>query len=343
MPHSQLEAMLSEYCEKNRLSGVVRVTQKDQILFHHGFGYADRERQLPFQENSVFTLYSMSKPFCAMGFVLLAEKGKISLDDHPASVLPELKGTDPNLRFFHLLHHVSGLPDFKQDNLLPEEDAAPDSEGIRKQLPVLAAAPPLAPPGETARYANVNFLLTALAIEALSDMPYADYMKKNVFEPLGMETALVDRAGLFLPNRVSGHDLMDGKLTPVLRSTAWMLGGGDIVGTLEDAYALRKTVRSRLLLKPESWERVLTGHPLNGMGMGCTVRPWNGKVQIRHNGGSRGFRTLHVYLPEDDFDILFLSNSGFGNARKDLAGIIHEHFFGTTEADDTPMDTGYVK
>lgn len=339
----KLDEKIRTYCEKEQISGVLRITRGEDICYDEAIGFADHREKTPFKKDSVFTFYSMSKPFCAMGFLLLAEKGKISLDDHPASVLPELKGTDPNLRFFHLLHHVSGLPDFKQDDLLPEEDAAPDSEGIRKQLPVLAAAAPLAAPGEKARYANVNFLLTALAIEALSDMPYGDYMKKNVFEPLGMETALVDRAGLFLPSRVSGHDLIDGKPSPVLRSTAWMLGGGDIVGTLEDAYALRSAVRSRLLLKPESWERVLTGHPLNGMGMGCTVRPWNGKAQVRHNGGSRGFRTLHIYLPEDDFDILFLSNSGFGNARKDLAGIIHEHFFGATEADDTPMDTGYIK
>lgn len=338
----KLDEKIRAYCEKEQISGVLRITKGEEICYDERIGFAHCEEKTPFTDDSVFTFYSMSKPFCAMGFLLLAEQGRVSLSDHPKTILPELKDTHPSLSFAHMLHHVSGLPDFMKNNLLPPSEAPIDSAAFRSQLPLLAPAA-LSEPGEVARYANINFSVTALAVEALSDMPYADYMKKYVFDPLEMATAQVDREGLSVANRVSGHDLRDGVLTPVNRSTAWMLGGGDIIGTLEDAYALRRTVRSRLLLKSETWDRVFTGHPLNGMGLGCTVRPWNNKAQIRHNGGHLGFRTLHIYLPEEDFDILFLSNCGFGNARKDLIAIIHEHFFGQTEADDTPMDTGYAK
>ncbi|MBO5908555.1 MAG: hypothetical protein J6Q67_02070, partial [Clostridia bacterium] len=82
-----------------------------------------------------------------------------------------------------------------------------------------------------------------------------------------------------------------------------------------------------------------------GYGMGCYVENWHEKFRITHNGGHEGFRTLHIQLPEDDFDIIFLSNSGFGNARLEIAEMIYSAFYGEPSGDYTPfeMDKGYAK
>ena len=109
-----LDEKIRAYCEKEQISGVLRITKGEEICYDERIGYAHCEEKTPFTDDSVFTFYSMSKPFCAMGFLLLAEQGKVSLSDHPKTVLPELKDTHPNLTFRHLFHHVSGLSDLRR-------------------------------------------------------------------------------------------------------------------------------------------------------------------------------------------------------------------------------------
>ena len=81
------------------------------------------------------------------------------------------------------------------------------------------------------------------------------------------------------------------------------------------------------------------------MGMGCTVSEWHGKHRITHNGGHKGFRTLHIQLPDDDFDIIFLSNSGYGEARNDISEMIYSNFYNIeniVKKDGIEMDKGYI-
>ena len=109
-------------------------------------------------------------------------------------------------------------------------------------------------------------------------------------------------------------------------------------------FALARAIKHRLLLKEETWKQVLTPSTISPFGMGCTVSEWHGKKRITHNGGHTGFRTLHIYLPDEDFDIIFLSNSGYGNARADISEMIFQTFF---SSDDTltvqpEMDKGYI-
>ena len=339
MAQLRLKAMLSEYCEKNRLSGVVRVTQKDQILLDASFGYADRERQLPFTDASIFTLYSMSKPFCAMGILQLVDQGLVALDAHPGNYLPEAAGFDPRVTIRMLLQHTSGVPDFAPDTHYLEHCG-----DVRQDLKALTAFPAHFEPGTGDRYSNIGYYISALIIENVSGLSYPEYMEKHVFVPLGIH-AQVDHPGLEIPNRVQGYRLDEnGQVTPCEKSYDWMLGGGDLIGTVDDVYALNRAVKQRLLLKPETWEQVLTPSPINKKGFGCTVTHWHGKFRITHNGGHRGFRTLHIHLPEDDFDMIFLSNSGFhAPARTDIAEMVYASFYQPAAAESQPdMDTGYV-
>jgi len=133
-----------------------------------------------------------------------------------------------------------------------------------------------------------------------------------------------------------------GMISPMVED---MLGGGDMVGTVDDVYVLNRAVKHRLLLKSGTWEQVLTPSPLNNKGLGCTVTQWHGKKRITHNGGNQGFRSLHIHLPEDDFDIIILSNCGFHNpGRSDKAELIYSTFYDSLAKAEKPvdMDTGYI-
>ena len=343
MSSLDLRQRIADYTAENRIGGVLRITLQDRIIHAQSFGLADREAGIPFTEDSRFSFYSLSKPFCAMGLLKLCDAGGTSLDAHPGTYVPEAGGFDSRLTVRHLLHHVSGIPDFEQTPEFCKTHLPGSTHLVRKHLAELTAFPSRFAPGEGAMYANVNFVIAALIIENATGLSYADYMKREVFIPLGMETAVVDREGLEIPHRVQGYALSpEGFPQPVEKSYDWMFGAGDIVGRIEDAYALNHAVKHRLLLREDTWKMILTPHPNNKMGMGCTVSRWGEKTRITHNGGHTGFRTLHVHIPEDDFDIILLSNSGWGDARSDITAMIREHYYGSGSEPGIAMDTGYI-
>lgn len=339
----KLELFAADYYEKFGNSGILRVTSKGTVLYERYLGFADRESRIPFSKDSMFAFYSLSKPFLAIGLMKLYEEGRIDIDQHPGHYIPEALGFDPRVTFRYMLHHVSGLPDFDQTARFSQKYLSGCPEQLREQLLELAGYPMVFEPGTRVMYANINMILCALAIENITGMTYEVYIEETVFTPLGM-SARIDRKDLLLPCRVTGYEEKDGQIVPVRSCLDWMHGAGDVIGTVDDVYCLNKAIKHRLLLSKESWEQILTPWPkFNSFGMGCRVTKWHGKTRITHNGGHVGFRTLHVQLPEDDLDIIFLSNAAWGDARTDFAEAVYAAYYGEEQpAEAIEMDKGYI-
>jgi len=339
----KMDRYLDEYCRLYKFSGILRVTQRDQVLYERCMGYADQASQTPVTPDTVFTLYSMTKPFCAIGLLKLVDRGLVDLDAHPGKYVPEAAKFDSRVTIRRLLHHVSGLPDYGQ---FPEmvEQLERDFD-ISASIRFLSEQPLNFEPGTSTLYANINFVLSARIIEEVSGIPYADYMKQEVFEPFGMKTAIVNRRDAVIPNHATGYDIDGSAMVPARPFVASMFGAGDITGTVADVYCLNQAIKHRKVLKPETWELVLTPSELNSFGMGCTVYQWHGKQRITHNGGHSGFRTLHVQLPEDDFDLILLSNAGYGDSRGTLSEAVYKAFYGDDSAGGKKqaMDAGYIQ
>ena len=336
-----MRRFLKNYEKKTGFSGIVCVQAQGKMLLWENVGLACRECGTPFEENSMFSFYSLSKPFCAIGAMKLWDRGLLDLDAHPSRYLPEAAVLDGRVTVRQLFYHTSGLPDFEQDT----DIAYCGDEAIGEQLAALAEYPMRFAPGEGARYANVHYILLAMIIERVSGIPYEEYMTKEVFAPLGMKTARIDGAGVQIPRRVQGYAMEDGSIVPVDRATAFMRGAGDIVGTVADAFCLGDAIRRGSLLSDAAWNEIFTSCPHNGMGMGCTLSLWHGHRRITHNGGHTGFRTLHIQLPDEDFEIVILSNAGWGDARNEISEEIYHHFYGECGDDDdrVAMDVGYAK
>jgi CubicO group peptidase (beta-lactamase class C family) len=339
----ELDRFVTEYYATHGNSGILRVTWKDTVLYERFIGFADLKKQKPFSTDSMFTLYSLSKPFLVIGLMKLREKGLIDIDHHPGCYVPEAKGFDQRVTIRHMLHHVSGLPDFEQTAHFSHRYATGHPSELRSQLSELVTYPMVFEPGTKTMYANINMIIPALAIENITGMPYAEYMQKEVFAPLGMTNARVDSPDLVLPHRVAGYEQKDGQAMPVAPCLNWMHGAGDIIGTVDDVYCLNKAIKHRLLLKADTWEEILRPWPDQPFSMGCRITQWHGKERITHNGGHIGFRTLHIQLPEEDLDIIFLSNAAWGDARTDFAEAVYSAFYGETGAAQVlQMDAGYI-
>ena len=344
---TELDRKIEEYCKDNKIFGMLRITHRDCVLFEKNIGFADLEKRTPFSPRSMFTFYSLSKPFCAIGLLKLKDRGLIDLDRHPSVYVPEAAKFDARVTVRQMLHHTSGLPDFEQIKEFAQKYAPGYPRYARTHTALLAEYPQFFVPGTAALYANINMVLCSLIVENVTGLSYAEYMEKEVFAPLGMKNAVIDDETRVIADRVQGYALSaDGTVIETSKSHDWLLGAGDIVGTVDDVYALNRAIKHGLLLSPDTWQEVLTPSPLNSMGMGCTVSTWHGKKRITHNGGHLGFRTLHIQLPEDDFDVIFLSNSGYGDARNALSEMIHSAFYGDENGDDgafpVEMDKGYI-
>ncbi len=337
---------LNDYLITHAFSGVIRITVKGEIIYERAVGYADFENKIAFSKDSMFTYYSISKCFCALGIMKLVDKGLVDLDVHPKTYLKEFNGYDERLTIRHMLYHASGVEDFEQNKefYLSHDN---DQKNIRKNLVELLKYPMRFAPNEGSMYANVNYVTMALIIEEVTGKTYKEYMEEEVFKPLGMTTALIDYKGMPLDNRVKGYDIADGALKEVPKSFDYMFGAGDVVGTVDDLYRVNLAIKNKTFLSENAWKQVLIKHHINGMGLGCNILNWYGKIRIQHNGGHSGFRTLHIQLPKDDFDIILLSNTGFGDARNDISELIHKAFYPSEHIEGNKftvvMDAGYIK
>lgn len=341
---SLLDKYIDEYVKENVFSGVIRVTEKDKIIYERDVGFANYQEKTTFNKNSMFSFYSLSKPFCAIGLLRLYDLGLIDIDEHPKKYLAQMNGFDEKLKIRHLLHHVSGLPDFEQVKEYNEKYYN-DSENLLQELTILKDIASSVPPGTETKYANINFEICALIIEKVSGLTYEEYMRKEVFVPLGMKTACIDSKDKCVENRVQGNDYKNGELYAVDKAYRWMKGGGDIVGTVDDVYCLNLAIKQKKLLKEETWAQILTPSKINEFGMGCRIHKWHGKNAVWHNGGHYGFRTLHIQIFEDDFDLILLSNYGGGNARYDFAEAVFAARYGLDKNEQVKikMDQGYIK
>lgn len=342
----KMDQYMDRYCELYRFSGMLRITHKDKIIYERNEGYADIEHKVPFDNSTVFTLYSMSKPFCCFAIMTLVDKGLINIDDHPGKYLPEAAGADSRITIRNLMNHTSGLCDFNQDPVYRTAFERTHQPNMRPVVAHLVKQPMNFDPGTGSRYTNVNFTILSLIVENVSGMSYPDYMLQEVFLPLGMNHTQVDRLGLVAEHRARAYDIDGDTIIATERGNPDAFGGaGDVISTIDDVYRLNTAIKHKLLLSEDSWKQILTASPVNVFGLGCQVWQWHGRLRIQHNGGSSGFRTLHIYMPEDDLDIILLSNFGFGDARWSISNAICSAFYGDegTQAEAEAMDGGYIR
>lgn len=188
------ETIPARLLEHSVPSLAVAVAQHGTIIWEEGFGWADREQRVVATPHIMYSLASISKPITATGLMVLVERGLIDLDRPVDDYLGTAKLTahvgdarDATVR--RIANHTSGLPLHYQFFYAGEPfQRPPMDETIRRYAQLVT------PPGERVHYANLGYGLLDYIIARVSRMPYADFMRREVFLPLGMTRASVDIA-----------------------------------------------------------------------------------------------------------------------------------------------------
>lgn len=244
-----LGAYLDALAKRDLFSGNVLVAHGDTTLFAKSYGAANKDFNVPNTADTRFNLGSISKDFTRTAIDQLVKGGKLTYDTTLATVLPDVKIEHADrITIRQLLDHQSGMGDF----LGPDFAALPKDSlnELRDFLPLFESKPLEFEPGKGRRYSNAGYIVLGLVIEKLSGTTWRDYVRTNIFEPLGMTaTGNVD-VDAVVPNRAVGYSRGKGTGMP-LHSNVFLQprrgsSAGETYSTTGDLLKFSKFLRTRV-------------------------------------------------------------------------------------------------
>ena len=280
-------------------------------IVHRAYGYADLEHGVRAGTATNYRLASVSKQFTAAAILLLVQDGELSLDDPVRRWLPELPPATDRVTLRHLLTHTGGLVDY-------EDLMAPDLQGQLSDADVLAllahADRTLFAPGTAYRYSNSSYVLLGLVVERASGQGFATFLKRRIFDPLGMTHTLVYEAGHGpeVSDRAYGYSFVEGRWVRTDQSaTSATRGDGGIYSSVDDLARWDAALYDDRLLTDASRALAftphvrVTGEPYTAdYGFGWRI---TGET-LWHSGESIGFRNVIVRYPQRHLMVVLLTN-----------------------------------
>lgn len=311
--NEQIDRIINSTVKTDGPGAIVFIKQKGKVLYEKAFGKANIENNVDMSTKNAFNIGSVSKEFTAISVLQLLEKGKLSLEDNVNGYFPNYSKNGDKIKIKHLLSQTSGLKSHT-DTIWANTDARKYFDSIEDVLNYFKKDIVQFEAGEKHDYCNVNFNLLAYIIEKASGVEYADYVKENIFKPLGMTNSFVPNEGQVVPNLATGYELKNNKIVYArYHSLNQTRGSSSIHTTVEDLSKWYDGLMSSKVITRENLIKAWTPFPLNNGGKSAygygfySDRKFN-KTSIYHNGFIFGYSTSDMYFPEDDLLILVVSN-----------------------------------
>ncbi|MEE4312795.1 MAG: serine hydrolase domain-containing protein [candidate division KSB1 bacterium] len=281
-------------------------------VFGKTYGLAHMESDTPVAFRSNFRLASVTKQFTAMCILMLIEEGKIDFDTRLTDIYPDYPAYGREISIEHLLRHTSGLVDY--ESLLDEADTTQvlDHDVLRMMM---AQDSTYFPPGERHEYSNSGYAVLAMIIEKLSGLSFADYLERNIFDPLGMKNSVAWEKGIStVPFRAFGY--ADGDSAFVFSdqsNTSAVLGDGGIYSSILDLFKWDQALYTERLISHDLLTRsFIRGKDSSGekfdYGFGWRLEDYKGLRCVYHTGSTCGFRNILKRYPDLRFTVILLTN-----------------------------------
>jgi len=294
---ARLDSTLQTYVNTGNVAGIsALIFEKNKEVYFNAFGYANKEKQIPMDRNTIVQIYSMTKPITGTALMTLWEEGKFKLDDPLEKYAPEFanmkvyEGIDDNgnmllvdadrpISIRDITRHTAGFPN--RDNIpglsevMAEKDARSFDNTLTSMAEKMGSTPLWFQPGTQWEY-GLSVDVQAFLVERISGVPYGEYVQEHVLDPLRMTDTryVVPENDL---NRFSAayQRTGEGQLTQMPDSAAhafnlkkWPLtpGGFGLTSTLDNYMTFARmlvnegTINGRTILKPETIKLMATNH-----------------------------------------------------------------------------------
>lgn len=321
---TEIQKKLNDYavCEMNYWDffGVIRVIHKGEILFEASRGYSSLEHNIKNNIETRFTVASVTKQFTAFAIMILYDRGLLNLHETANCYLPSNMQLPSEISIHNLLTHTSGLYNYYnfEDDFYVGDDKMPyDKNDFFTRW---ICKKPIAPVGTEYNYNNSNYNLLAWVIEYVSGQSYAEFIKNNIFEPLGMKNSEFDDGQNLMINKANNYMRNYGVwVRPPYVNNLFHIGAGCLVTDCDDLKKWYECLKNRRLLSENAYGIYLRENK-NNYCYGLERHNENGRVNYSHGGDFMGVSAYTQYFFDDDTCIIILSNNEslnqyrFGNA-----------------------------
>ncbi len=303
-------------------SASLAVVKDGKIAYLQAYGDARLDPHAPATSEMRYSIGSISKQFTAAAILMLAEEGRLSLDDPVSKYISGLtRGNEVTIR--ELLSHTSGYQDYwPQDYVMPMmlKPVTPD-----EILDRWARIPLDFEPGTKWQYSNTNYVIAGVIVEKVSSMPLWALLGQRVFTPLGMKSITDTNEKALPPTDPAGYFRYAlGPLHPAPKEgKGWMFAAGELAMTAQDLAKWDISIINQTVLAPHSYKEMETvallknGAPTRyGLGVGVSIV--NGHRVLEHGGEVSGFTAQNIVMPDDKIAIVVLTNQDAAEAASQI-------------------------
>ena len=307
----RVDDYIKDEMTKRQIPGVaLTVIQDGKEVKTGSYGVANIELRVPVKPETVFEIGSITKQFTAAGILLLAQDGKLSVDDKLSQHLKNLPDAWTNITLRHLLTHTSGLKSYTGLDGFELTKHLTQEQFIK----TIGAQPLEFQPGDAWKYCNTGFSFLGYVIENVSGKRYWDFMGEHIFQPLGM-TCTTDRLPVrIIPNRATGYEQKNHVLINRDYDLTDVFSAGAIASTIGDLAKWNAMLDRDDLLHSSTKDQMWTPAKLNDgkltkYGFGWFVDSIDGHKNIGHSGSTSGFSASIQRFPKDKLAVILLTNT----------------------------------
>ncbi len=309
----KIDAVMTEVYHPSEPGAAIIVRKAGQTIFRKGYGMADLELGVTVEPDMVFRLGSITKQFTAVSILMLAEQGKLGLQDEISKYLPGYPMQGRRITVEHLLTHTSGIQSYTDmAEWLPlwRKDFT-----VQELIDFFKDKPMKFEPGERWAYCNSGYILLGAIIEKVSGQTYEEFVEGHIFKPLGMTHSFYGSAERIIPRRIPGYqEGKSGFINAPYLSMTQPYAAGSLLSSVDDLAVWSDAVFSGKLIGRDWLDKAFTPFKLKngestGYGYGWFITDYQGHRTIEHGGGINGFTTYEMTLPEDGIFLAILTNS----------------------------------
>ena len=312
----RIDGVIAPHFKADAPGGTVIVVKDGKTVLRKAYGMADVGKGARMTPDMALRLGSITKQFTAAGILMLAEEGKLSVDDDITKYLPDYPTQGKKITIEHLLTHTSGIVSYTSQ---PGFRARMTQDlSVAQMIDSFKNEPLEFEPGSRYRYNNSGYFLLGAIIEKISGQPYAKFVEQRIFVPLGMTHTAYEGFERSKGPAAAGHTAAEHGYAPPIRvSMSQPYAAGALVSTVDDLARWDAAIGSGKLLKPASWNKAFTSYRLSddketNYGYGWEVTQLQGVPAIGHGGGIPGFSTYAMRVPEQKLYVAVLTNSDSG-------------------------------
>ncbi len=291
-------------------NGTVLISKNNKVLHRVNVGKASQELDVPFSQDALFRVASISKQFTALLVALAAEEGRLHLNDSLAMYFPLIKNPQwRRISLQQLLSHTSGIP---------HNEGIKDYWLLKFRLPLskeqalaeIFSMNLLFEPGKSMKYSSPGYFLLACILETTYKHSYAEILEEKILHPLKMKHTGVFVTGRIVPGMVPGYHFLDDSLIAAPhRDFSLMKGSGDLYASAEDLMKWNNSFSKNAIWSDHLKKMIFTNYTPKApyYGYGWFLRLGT-KPAYYHGGGNFGCSALSAWYPDEQLSIVILSN-----------------------------------